>query len=56
MNCEECSFYEYDEDDDAYYCSVNMDEDEFARFIQSNKKECPYFRFDNEYEIVKHQM
>ncbi|MBQ9827147.1 MAG: hypothetical protein IJM62_00530 [Lachnospiraceae bacterium] len=56
MNCEECSFYEYDDEEEEYFCSVNMDEDEYARLLEQGSRECPYFRFDNEYEIVKHQM
>ena len=25
--CDFCAYNEYDEDDEEYYCSVNMDED-----------------------------
>ena len=46
----------YDEDDEAYYCSVNMDEDDMARFMQSSYKECPYYRSGDEYKVVRHQM
>ena len=27
MNCDYCSNYIYDEEDDCYYCDVNLDED-----------------------------
>jgi hypothetical protein len=30
------------------------DEDEYSRFLTS-KDSCPFYRNDNEYEIVKHQ-
>ena len=40
-SCDFCAYNEYDEEDEAYYCSVNMDEDDMARFVQSNYKECP---------------
>ena len=46
----------YDEEDEEYYCSVNMDEDDMARFMQSSYKECPYFRNGDEYKVVRHQM
>ena len=56
MHCDDCTYYEYDEDDEAYYCGVNMDEDDYARMMQGNRKECPFYRNNNEYEVVKHQM
>ena len=56
MNCEYCANYVYDEDDESYYCDVNLDEDEYYRFMNSNYKECPYFRNGDEYMVVRHQM
>lgn len=53
-NCEFCIFYEYDEDGDAE-CSVNLDEDEMARFLSTSHRSCPYFQDNNEYKIVKKQ-
>ena len=47
---------EYDEEDEEYYCSVNMDEDDMARFIQSDYKSCPYYKSGDEYKVVRHQM
>ena len=32
--CDFCAYNEYDEDDEEYYCSVNMDEDDMARFVE----------------------
>lgn len=55
-SCDYCAYNEYDEYDDMYYCSVNMDEDDMARFMQSNHRDCPYFRSGDEYRVVKHQM
>ncbi len=54
-SCDFCAYNEYDEEDDCYYCSVNMDEDDFARFLQSGR-ECPYYRNGDEYKVVRHQM
>ena len=56
VSCDFCAYNEYDEEDEAYYCSVNMDEDDMARFMQSSYKECPYFRNGDEYKVVRHQM
>ena len=55
ISCEFCAYNEYDEDDEEYYCPVNMDEDDYARFVQSNYRECPFFRNGDEYQVVKHQ-
>ena len=56
MNCETCEFYEYDEDDEAYYCTVNMDEDDYARLLSGHRTDCPYYRSDDDYRIVRHQI
>ena len=37
-SCDFCAYNEYDEEDEAYYCSVNMDEDDMARFVQGDYK------------------
>lgn len=50
-SCDFCAYNEYDEEDEAYYCSVNMDEDDMARFVQSNYKECPFYRSGDEYKV-----
>jgi hypothetical protein len=55
-NCDMCAHYVYDEEDDFYECLVNMDEDDFARFIARGYDNCPYFQLDDEYKVVRHQM
>ena len=55
-SCETCANYAYDEEEDFYECDVNMDEDDFARFVQSDYKKCPYFKNGDEYRVVRHQM
>ena len=55
-SCEFCSNYVYDEESESYYCDVNLDEDEYYRFVNSNYKECPYYRSNDDYKIVRHQM
>lgn len=54
--CDYCANYVYDEEDECYYCDVNLDEDEMYRFMSGNYKECPYFRSGDEYKVVRHQM
>lgn len=53
--CDYCNNLVYDEEDEEYYCEVDMDEDDMARLYQSHNSECPYFQSNNEYEVVKHQ-
>jgi hypothetical protein len=55
-NCDACVNYGYDEDYECYCCMVNLDEDEMYRFLSGTQQECPYFRLDDEYAVVRHQM
>lgn len=55
-NCELCGYYEYDEQEDCYVCSVNLDEDEMYNFMSGNVRACPYFQCNDEYKIVRKQM
>ncbi len=54
--CETCAEYVYNEDFDCYECFADLDEDEFARLISGTAKNCPYYRHNDEYKIVKKQM
>lgn len=54
--CDFCANYVYDEETETYYCDVNLDEDEYYRFLTSNVRECPYYRSGDEYKVVRHQM
>ena len=55
INCETCVFYDYDDELDAYICTVNLDEDELERFVLGRAKNCPYYRFYDEYKSVQKQ-
>jgi len=55
-NCDSCMYYEYDEEYDCCVCNMDLDEDEMARFMQDRFYECPYYRFGDEYTIVRKQM
>ena len=54
--CDTCANYSYDEEYEEYFCDVNMDEDDYARFITSSYESCPYFQLDDEYKVVRKQM
>ncbi len=55
-SCDSCVNYVYKEEDDCYYCLVNLDEDEMVRFLTDTQKSCPYYRLDDEYGVVRHQI
>lgn len=55
-HCDSCNNYVYDEEEDYYYCDVDLDEDEMYHFMTNRHKECPYYNSDNEYLVVRHQM
>ena len=55
-NCESCVFYDYDEDFEAYVCTVNLDQDEMSSFLVGRTKSCPYYRFYDEYKSVHKQI
>ena len=54
--CEDCEFYDYDEELDAYVCDVSLDEDEMISFLSGNTGRCPYFRYYDEYKSVHKQI
>jgi hypothetical protein len=56
VSCEYCGNYEYDEDDELWYCSVDLDEDEMESFLRGQDFSCPYYQSNDEYSIVRHQM
>ncbi len=53
--CENCAYYDYNEEYECYECDVNLDEDELYRFMQGGSFECPYFTPYDEYKIVRKQ-
>ena len=44
-SCENCANYIFDDQTETYYCDMNLDEDEMARFLTSSTYNCPYFDF-----------
>lgn len=54
-NCENCVYYDYDEDYEQYTCMMNLDQDEMERFVNYTFTNCPYFKLYDEYKMVKKQ-
>lgn len=54
-NCDNCVNYVYNEYYECYECLVNLDEDELRSFLNSEFDNCPYFRLDDEYGVVRKQ-
>lgn len=55
-DCENCLYYDYDEETDFGECSLSLDEDEYSRWLREKPKTCPYFCWNNEYKIVNKQI
>ena len=54
--CDTCLYYEYDDDYECYVCEMDLDEDEMYKFLTDTWINCPYYRNNDEYEVVRHQM
>ncbi|MGN0633158.1 MAG: DUF6472 family protein [Oscillospiraceae bacterium] len=56
MNCcDSCAYYTYDEEYEEYYCSADVDEDDFYRLTNDRKSGCPFYRNGDEYAVVRKQ-
>ena len=53
--CETCAYYSYDGEYDCYFCEMSLDEDEMLKFLQSSFDNCPYYRYGDEYSVVRKQ-
>ena len=54
--CDTCAYYSYDEEYEIYECDMNMDEDDYIRFVTDSHSGCPYYRNGDEYLVVRKQM
>ena len=54
--CEECNCYTYDDDYECDTCEQDLDEDEMAKFLADEFRDCPYYQPGNEYLVVRKQM
>lgn len=55
-NCDFCANYLYDEEDDSYGCMADLDEDEYYHYLTGSDFHCPFYRSNDEYEVVRHQI
>lgn len=53
-SCDCCMYYDCDEEGD-YYCTMDLDQDEYYAFSLRGAKGCPYFRYYDEYKSVQKQ-
>ena len=53
--CEDCLYYDVDDESGEWECRVAMDEDEYYRYTQHDTAGCPYYRYYDEYKSVAHQ-
>ena len=53
--CETCQFFDYDEEWDDNICTMNMDEDDLLRVLQGGSAACPFYRYYDEYTMVRKQ-
>ena len=56
-SCEECTYFEYDEEEESYGCQFYFDEDDIARAsLYGDRYICPHFQYKYEYRIVRKQI
>ncbi|MBE6753117.1 MAG: hypothetical protein E7559_01985 [Ruminococcaceae bacterium] len=54
-DCDNCVYYVWDDDWECYICAAGIDEDDMSRLISGNTRGCPYYRYDDEYGVVRKQ-
>ena len=55
QSCEYCLNYMEDPETGEMYCSVELDEDEMARYLARRYDRCPYYEPGDEYKLVRKQ-
>ena len=55
-SCDTCAYRGYDEEYGEYVCEIDMDEDDYIRFLSDHHTQCPYYRNGDEYLVVRSQM
>ena len=53
--CDTCWYYDYDEQYDEYYCMMDLDEDEYYRYLVCNREKCPFYRQGDDYTLARRQ-
>ena len=55
-SCETCQFFDYDEEYEENRCMMSLDEDEMVRVSYMGARECPYYKYYDEYKSVHKQI
>lgn len=53
--CDTCEYYDYNDDIGEKECTIELDEDETAKFSYGSRYVCPYYKFYDEYKFVRKQ-
>ncbi len=53
--CDTCAYMMYDDEYEEYFCSADVDEDEYYRLTSGSSRDCPFYRDGDEYAVVKKQ-
>ncbi len=54
-SCDTCEFYVFDEEYQEYVCDISLDQDEYEQISKGLMRDCPYYRFYDEYKSVQKQ-
>lgn len=54
-NCDTCTNFVYDEEAGMNVCLVELDEDEYIKYMSSSFDSCPYYQLYDEYKTVRKQ-
>lgn len=55
-SCDSCAYLIYDDEYEEYICDVSLDEDEMSRLMGDRHYDCPYYKYGDEYSVVRKQM
>ncbi len=53
--CEDCVYYDYDGNLEAFVCTMDLDEDEMERFLKGTNTACPFYRPGGDYRTAAKQ-
>ena len=53
--CEDCVYYDYDQELEAFVCTMDLDEDEMERFLKVTSAAWPFYRPGGDYKTASRQ-
>ena len=53
--CEDCLIFDYDEETDTWFCTMDLDEDEMERFLRAAETACPFYHRGDDYTTARRQ-